>query len=225
LNWLETHNSIEEIAGLSYLRTDLGVSMLSKRNGWIITLVHVLMDILEEEVRSEERCLLRRFDVRFVNCVLVVVLLSALGAPSLHRDEVIVEQLIAVNCDELAIIIIGNTATIVCLGNQVADGLPWDWLVGLEVGVLDTLLVAAHVQGECVLADLVVRIIETVGNVPTKRLELLTFNKNGVEPHETVDSLAELHVLLALCESFAHVLVHAHRIGFDATRRLYSRLD
>jgi len=84
LQRLKTHNGIEEIACLSDLRTNFGIGVLAKRNWWIVTLMHVLLDVYQEEVRSEERSLLGRFDISFVNRVLVVVFLSTCGPPSLH---------------------------------------------------------------------------------------------------------------------------------------------
>lgn len=54
LQRLQTHNSVEQVVSLRDLRTNFGIRMLSKGRWWVIALMHVLQDILEEEVRSEE---------------------------------------------------------------------------------------------------------------------------------------------------------------------------
>lgn len=54
LQRLQAHDGVEQVVRLRDLRTDFGVRMLSKGSWWVVALVHVLRDILEEEVRSEE---------------------------------------------------------------------------------------------------------------------------------------------------------------------------
>jgi len=59
LERLQSHDRIEQVVGLCDLRTDFGIGVLAKGCWWVISLVHVLRDILQEEIGGEEGRLLR----------------------------------------------------------------------------------------------------------------------------------------------------------------------
>jgi hypothetical protein len=71
---------------------------------------------------------------------------------------------------------------------------------------------------------LIVGIIEGVRSVETEGLELLSLNEHGMEPHETVTGLSELHVFLTLGETLVHVGVHSDEVRLDSTWGFSSHL-
>ena len=83
---------------------------------------------------------------------------------------------------------------------------------------------SSHVVGDGVLANLVIRVIEGVTNIPTEGLELLTLSKHSVEPGETEDSLSEFTVSNALSEDLGLVTVKAHHVSLNTTWGLLSNL-
>ena len=112
----------------------------------------------------------------------------------------IVEDLLSVDSEQTPVSVISDSTTVVTLGDQSVDGGPWNWVfasVALFSLVFDEF---THVHGKDILADLEVRVVESVLHVPTEGFELLTLNENGVEPGQSEDGLSELLVLLASLE-------------------------
>jgi hypothetical protein len=126
----------------------------------------VLLDLLQEVVRCEDRCDIGVLGVCLISGVDVIELLSADRSPLLKCDEAIFEDLLGVDLDKTTITIISDTTTVVTLGDQVLDCLPWDLaLLVVKVGYLSD---SAHVVGNRVLANLVITIVERVSDVPTE---------------------------------------------------------
>ena len=161
--------------------------------------------------------------VGLISWVNVVVFLGADGSPLFKGDKAILEDFIGVDLDETTITIVCDTTTVVTLGDQVLDGLPWDLaLLVVNIGHISD---SAHVVGNGVLANLVIRVVEGVTNVPTEGLELLTLSEHGVEPGETEDSLSEFTVSNALGEDLWLVTIKTHHVSLNATWGLLSNLE
>lgn len=100
--------------------------------------------------------------VSLISRVDVVVLLSANRLPLINANEGIFEDFLGVDLDKATITVICDTTTIVTLGNEVLDGLPWSLTLD-EVGIGHLLIgVFAHVIGNRVLADLIVGVVKGV---------------------------------------------------------------
>jgi len=164
-------------------------------------------------------------DASLIKGVLEVVFSSVNGTPFLNSDQLVAEYIFAVDIDQVSISLVGNTTTIVGVGNQGTDSLPVNGLVGFEVRVSDSILEASHVDGQYILTDGVIRVVESIRSVETEGLELLSLNEHSMEPHQTEASLAELHVFLTLGESLVHVGIHSDEVRLDSTWGLSSHLD
>lgn len=155
--------------------------------------------------------------VGLISWVNVVVFLGADGSPLFKGNKAIFEDFLGVDLNETTITIVCDTTTVVTLGDQVLDGLPWDLaLLVVNIGHISD---SAHVVGDGVLANLVIRVIERVTNIPTEGLELLTFSEHSVEPGETEDSLSKVSVFVNECEALALVRVKTQHVGLDSTDR------
>lgn len=161
--------------------------------------------------------------VGLISWVNVVVFLGADGSPLFKGNKAIFEDFLGVDLNETTITIVCDTTTVVTLGDQVLDGLPWDLaLLVVNIGHISD---SAHVVGDGVLANLVIRVIERVTNIPTEGLELLTFSEHSVEPGETEDSLSEFTISNALGEDLWLVTVETHHVSLDTTWGLLSNLE
>jgi hypothetical protein len=122
-----------------------------------------------------------------------VTIFSALRDPLLWSDEFVIENVLGIDEKKSSISLIGNTATIVTVGNQFFEGCPVDIIFSLE-GRVNRLIIfkLTHVVSQQVLTDQVIGVIESIDLVPTERFELLSLNQDGVEPAETIDGLSEL---------------------------------
>lgn len=198
--------------------------MLTEGN-WRVLVGHELGDELQEVRWGKDFSDVGEFGTSLINRVDVVVFLSAEGTPFVNGNESIFEDFLGVDLDEAAIALVSDTTTVVGFGNQVLDSVPLNLLAlpvfAFEAGVLD----AAHVVGNNVFANRVVRVVEGVVDIPAESLELLPLNENGVEPGETEDSLSEVALPIDESECFALIGVKSQEVGLDASGRLLSNQE
>lgn len=121
---------------------------------WLITVLKVLLNLSQEEFGVEDAAQIRVLSVSFIGWVNVVEFFGADGSPSLRRHELIIEDFSGVRLDKTSVTIVGDTTTIVTLGNLVLDGLPWDFALNVEgIGHFSN---AAHIVCDLVFTNLVV---------------------------------------------------------------------
>lgn len=90
--------------------------MLAESNWRVNTFVHVLADLSGIVFGSHELVLIR-FDVSLIEGVLEVVLTSIVGTPFLNANEVVREHVVTVDGNQLSIICIGDTTSIIGISN------------------------------------------------------------------------------------------------------------
>lgn len=140
-------------------------------------------------------------------------------------DQVLFEDICCVNLDQSSVSIIGDTSSIVCLRDEILDGLPGDGLFAIEsFRCLIVLILAAHIVCQALHAHAEVRIVEGVADVPSERLKLLALNKKRVEPAKTVDCLAEGLIFFARNECLANVGVQPDHVWLDSSGWLLGHL-
>ena len=188
----------------------------------LVTVLKVLLNFLKEIVGCEDGCDVGMLGVSLISRVHIIILLCADWSPLLKSDKNLIEDLFGVDLNETAITIIGDTTSVVALSDQVLNGLPWNLtLLIINVGHVSD---STHVVGDGILANLVITIVEGVGNVPTKGLELLALSQHSVEPSETKNCLSEFAVSLTQRECLRLVTVQTHHVSLDTTWRLLSDL-
>lgn len=153
--------------------------MLSERN-WLIAVLEVLLNFLQEIVRSENGSNIWMFGVSLISWINIVELFSALWSPSLWCDKVFIEDFLGVHFNKTSVAIVSDTTSVHALTNHCLDGLPWD--LALDIVWVWHLGDSSHVNGDLILRNKIIRIIEGIGNIPAEGLELLTLSKDGVEP-------------------------------------------
>jgi hypothetical protein len=154
--------------------------------------------------------------VHLISWVDVRQLLTAIWPPSVSANQVLVEYFLGINLDESSIPIVGDPSTIISSCNQISNCWPWKWsslVVGFILGLSINLL--THVDGKQVFTDVVVRVIESVLDIPAQGLEFLSLDQDGVEPAQTEHGLSEVSVLFDNCE-FSLLTVESQHVCFDS---------
>lgn len=188
----------------------------------LVTVLEVLLDFLQEVVGCENGGNVWMLGVSLISRVHIVVFFCANWSPFLNCDKNLIEDLFSVDLNETAITIISDTTSVVALCDQVLNGLPWN--LALLVVNIGHVCDSAHVVSNGILANLVITIVERVGDVPTKSLELLALSQHSVEPSETKHCLSEFAIRLAQRECLGLVTIQTHHISLNATWRLLSDL-
>jgi len=116
LEGLETHDALKEFSGLTNLSGDFSVSVLAKSNWRVNTFMHVLAD-LSGVVFGGHELVLIRLDVSLIEGVLEVVLTSVIGTPFLNGNELIREHVVTVDLNQLSVVSIGDTTSIIGISN------------------------------------------------------------------------------------------------------------
>lgn len=75
------------------------------------------------------------------------------------------------------------------------------------------------------MANIVIRFVEGVADIPTESLELLPLNEKGVEEGKTEDSLSEVALPIDRFERLADVGVKLQHGGFDTFGWLLSNQE
>jgi hypothetical protein len=113
-----------------------------------------------------------------------------------------------------AIVVVGNTATIVNVTSHEHKGIPWNFILFIQENF------------EHSKTGFKIRIIELIGSVPTKRSEFTTLLNNGMHECESKDKLAPDFRFLAVVEVvLAKVSKGTLEVGFDSAGRLGSHLN
>lgn len=191
-----------------------------------ILIIHIVFDISVEELRSEEHSWISTTsEVGLISGVCVVTFFSSRWYPLLGSDESIAEDVVRINSKESSISVISYTTTIVTLGNENFESCPVDVFFGFEGWIhWLSILEFAHVLGQQTLANIKIRISESIDLIPTERLELLPLDQNRMEPAESVDSFSELLLFLTSLEVSDGTISLQH-VGFNTLRWLLSDLD
>jgi hypothetical protein len=113
-----------------------------------------------------------------------------------------------------AIVVVGNTATIINVASHKHKGIPWNFILFIQENL-------EHSE-----TGFKIRIVKLIGSVPTKRSEFTTFLNDGMHECESKDKLAPDFRFLAVVEEvLVNVSKRTLKVGFDSSGRLSSHLN
>lgn len=79
--------------------------------------MHEILDVGVEVVRREEQRLVGRLDIGLLDGVRVCEFFGAGWAPLIDGDQIVIEDFTHVDSNQLTIVVIGDTTSIVSLGD------------------------------------------------------------------------------------------------------------
>jgi hypothetical protein len=125
-----------------------------------------------------------------------------------------VEETRHVDVHQPAVPVVGHTAAVVDLGDQVLERVP------------RRLIVLVEVQPQAQLGHLEIGIVEIVRDIPPQIEELAPVDEHGVEPAHGVEQLLVLEGLAARVELLvAHVVDQPRHVRLEALGRLGGHLQ
>lgn len=185
---------------------------------WWVNIFHLCADFFQEEGWSEYLRRIWMLNVSFISRVDICHLVSSFWPPSFWPDESIVEDFVSIYIYKLSVSVICDSSSVIALSNQILDSCPLDWLLLVVVLICWlTINLSSHIVCENVLTYLEVRVIEGICDVPAEGLELLSLDKDSVEPDKSENSFSEFLAFLNLGE-LSLVSVNSKHVSLDSFR-------
>lgn len=139
---------------------------------------HFVEYFIIEEVWSKECCLISSLCILLISRIVVGKIVSARWSPLFSSNQGFIEDLFGIYLNKSSVSVISNSSTIVCLSNQILNSLPRNRRALIISVSQFTILDSTKINSKQIFAHLVVRIVESVRNIPSKSLKLFTFNQN-----------------------------------------------
>jgi hypothetical protein len=98
---------------------------------WQVLILKVLLNFLQEVVRSENLLNIWVLVVSLISGILVVEFFSAYRSPFFNSYKLFIEDFFGINLDKSSVSIIRNTTSVVAFRDQILNRLPWHFTIFL----------------------------------------------------------------------------------------------